>query len=109
MTWTTRSGFYFVVFLLFDCNWIPFLQAALLADDAEANGDAEASQEAAAAAAAAAEASQGAGDVTRKKISITFENYKSISNLMVMYLRRQEALDQSQSLLFHIVGLRSLM
>ena len=95
MTWTTRSGFCFVVFLLFDCNWIPFLQAALLADDAEANGDAE--------------ASQGAGDVTRKKISITFENYKSISNLMVMYLRRQEALDQSQSLLFHIVGLRSLM
>ena len=94
---------------MFDCNWIPFLQAALLADDAEANGDAEASQEAAAAAAAAAEASQGAGDVTRKKISITFENYKSISNLMVMYLRRQEALDQSQSLLFHIVGLRSLM
>ena len=106
MTWTTRSGFYFVVFLLFDCNWIPFLQAALLADDAEANGDAEASQEAAA---AAAEAAQGGGDVTRKKISITFENYKSISNLMVMYLRRQEALDQSQSLLFHIVGLRSLM
>lgn len=32
----------------------------------------------------------------KKKISITFENYKSISNLMVMYLRRQEALDESK-------------
>lgn len=32
----------------------------------------------------------------KKKISITFESYKAISNLLVMYLRRQEALDESK-------------
>lgn len=48
----------------------------------------------------------GAGDTTnghestdpsvqKKKVSITFESYKAISNLLVMYLRRQEALDES--------------
>merc|ERR1712071_507889 len=35
--------------------------------------------------------------VQRKKISITFESYKAISNLIVMYLRRQEALDETES------------
>ncbi len=34
--------------------------------------------------------------VQKKKISITFESYKAISNLLVMYLRRQEALDESK-------------
>ena len=34
--------------------------------------------------------------VQKKKITITFETYKSISNLIVMYLRRQEALDESK-------------
>ena len=38
-------------------------------------------------------------NVVKKKISITFESYKSISNLMVMYLRRQEALDESELML----------
>ena len=33
--------------------------------------------------------------IQKKKISITFESYKAISNLIVMYLRRQEALDES--------------
>ena len=35
--------------------------------------------------------------VQKKKISITFESYKAISNLIVMYLRRQEALDESKN------------
>lgn len=35
--------------------------------------------------------------VQKKKISITFESYKAISNLIVMYLRRQEALDETES------------
>jgi len=34
--------------------------------------------------------------VQKKKISITYESYKAISNLLVMYLRRQEALDESK-------------
>ncbi|XP_032781435.2 LOW QUALITY PROTEIN: zygotic DNA replication licensing factor mcm6 [Daphnia magna] len=33
----------------------------------------------------------------KKKISITYESYKAISNLLVMYLRRQEALDETES------------
>jgi len=34
----------------------------------------------------------------KKKVTITFESYKAISNLLVMYLRRQEALDESKFL-----------
>ncbi|KZS10347.1 DNA helicase [Daphnia magna] len=35
--------------------------------------------------------------VQKKKISITYESYKAISNLLIMYLRRQEALDETES------------
>lgn len=35
--------------------------------------------------------------VQKKKVTITYESYKAISNLLVMYLRRQEALDESKS------------
>ena len=39
--------------------------------------------------------------VQKKKISITFESYKAISNLLVMYLRRQEAMDESKFSYFY--------
>lgn len=38
----------------------------------------------------------GEAHTQKKKITITFESYKAISNLLVMYLRRQEALDESK-------------
>lgn len=44
--------------------------------------------------------------VQKKKISITYESYKAISNLLIMYLRRQEALDESKLNFFSFMNSR---
>lgn len=64
----------------------------LAMDDANTQEQSQETQQTEMSAAELAEAA-----IQKKKISITFESYKAISNLIVMYLRRQEALDETES------------